>query len=111
MKKVWIPVLASSLLLVSACAGPDSTKEPNTDVTPTVDAGTPEAIYQKNCMNCHGGKLQGGVGPGLTNIGGQLSKDEIQNILENGKGRMPAQKSYIKAEDLDKLATWLSEKK
>lgn len=109
MKKMWIPVLVSSLFLVAACAGPNSKEEPND--TTTVDAGTPEAIYQKNCMNCHGGKLQGGVGPGLTNVGAKLSKAEIQNILESGKGRMPPQKSYIKAEDLDKLSTWLSEKK
>lgn len=113
MKKMWIPILASSLLLVTGCSGKTATEEPKTDTTttPTVDAGTPEAIYQKNCMNCHGMNLQGAVGPSLANIGSKLKKDDIKTILENGKGRMPAQKSYIQAEDLDKLSTWLSEKK
>lgn len=108
MKKGWIAVLTCSFILITACSG--QTKS-TTDAPPTVDAGTPEATYQKNCMNCHGMNLQGGIGPDLTKVGSKLSKEDIHNILEKGKGRMPAQKSYISAEDLEKLSTWLSEKK
>ncbi|TCP61491.1 c-type cytochrome [Baia soyae] len=108
MKKSWIAVLICSFILITACS---SQTKPTSDAPPAVDAGTPEATYQKNCMNCHGMNLQGGVGPDLTKVGSKLGKEDIHKILENGKGRMPAQKSYIKAEDLEKLSTWLSEKK
>ncbi|RFA36387.1 cytochrome C [Virgibacillus dokdonensis] len=69
----------------------------------------PEAIYEANCANCHGGDLSGGMGPDLTQVGSKLSKDEIQNIIINGKGQMPpglATESEAKV-----LAEWLAEKK
>ncbi len=39
------------------------------------------------CIQCHGGELTGARGPDLTNL--SLSKEEIVDILKNGKGTMP----------------------
>ncbi|MBA4603496.1 cytochrome c [Thermoactinomyces sp. AMNI-1] len=63
-----------------------------------------------NCASCHGGNLQGATGPGLQQIGAKMNKEQILQILENGKGSMPAQ-SHISADERDQLATWLTEKK
>ncbi|MBP0723574.1 cytochrome c [Bacillus sp. RG28] len=73
----------------------------------------PEDIYKNTCIGCHGDQMQGGVGPNLQKIGGQLSQDEIKNILQNGKtgkiGTMP--KGLLPAEQVDVMAKWLASKK
>ncbi len=75
----------------------------------TVDAAAAEAKYQQNCMGCHGKDLQGQMGPKLANIGSKYSKDQILEILKNGKGQMPG--GLVTGTDADNLAAWLAEKK
>ncbi|API90559.1 MULTISPECIES: cytochrome c550 [Virgibacillus] len=68
----------------------------------------PEAVYETNCSSCHGGDLSGGMGPDLTQVGSKLSKDEIQNIIINGQGQMPA--GMASEAEAQVLAEWLAEK-
>jgi cytochrome c550 len=72
-------------------------------------AATPEELYNKSCISCHGDQMQGGIGPKLTDVGSRLSVDEIKNVLANGQGAMPA--GLVPADKLDEMATWLSEMK
>ncbi|MEC1179956.1 cytochrome c [Metasolibacillus meyeri] len=53
----------------------------------TVEQNDGAALVQ-SCIGCHGGDLTGGMGPDLHGIA--LSKEEIVEILTNGKGSMPA---------------------
>lgn len=70
----------------------------------------PAAIFKQNCSSCHGQNLEGAVGPNLQKIGSTLSKEEITNILKNGKsGGMPA--GVVKGEEQQIIAEWLSKKK
>ncbi|MUK87104.1 c-type cytochrome [Ornithinibacillus sp. L9] len=69
----------------------------------------PEAIYETNCAMCHGGDLTGGMGPDLTQVGAELSADEISNIIVNGQGDMPAQ-GHLSEGEVSSLVEWLSEK-
>ncbi|WP_342505213.1 cytochrome c550 [Sporosarcina sp. FSL K6-2383] len=64
-----------------------------------------EAVAQGKCIACHGGDLTGGGGPGL--VGTTLSKDEIKDIILNGKGAgMPA--GLIKDDaELDAMADYI----
>jgi menaquinol-cytochrome c reductase cytochrome b/c subunit len=74
-------------------------------------------IFSKaTCLQCHGGNLKGmpnGGVPALLGIGDVHNKDQILDIIKNGKGNMPAQykanldKGLTEA-DIDKLANWLS---
>ncbi|WP_270179314.1 cytochrome c550 [Alkalihalobacillus sp. CinArs1] len=74
------------------------------------EAAAPEEIYSQNCASCHGGDLGGQVGPALNAVGSKLSKDEILDIINNGKGSgMPA--GLIQGEQAEAVAQWLSEKK
>lgn len=43
-------------------------------------------VAKGKCISCHGGDLEGGVGPALA--GTSLSKEEIAEIIKNGKGSM-----------------------
>lgn len=72
-------------------------------------AATPEEIVKQSCTSCHGEQLQGAVGPNLQKIGGKLSKDEIQEIIVNGKGNMPG--GMVPAEQASEVAEWLAKKK
>ncbi|BCB05806.1 c-type cytochrome [Bacillus sp. KH172YL63] len=64
-------------------------------------------IIKGACVSCHGGSLEGGVGPKLTDIGSRMTKEEIHTILMNGKGIMP--KGLVKTEEAELLADYLVE--
>lgn len=65
-------------------------------------------IYAQNCLSCHGENLEGTLAPELTLAGNRFSKEELKDIIQNGKGNMPAM-IVDNEEDADVLATWLSE--
>lgn len=67
----------------------------------------PEEIYASNCASCHGDDLSGAMGPDLTKVGGDLSEDDIDNVIMNGQGQMPA--GLVSAEEAALLSEWLSE--
>ncbi|WP_179292732.1 YVTN family beta-propeller repeat protein [Bacillus sp. 7884-1] len=68
-----------------------------------------EQIFKQSCASCHGGKLEGGNGPALSNIGAQKSKEELLETIKNGKGMMPS--GLVSESDAKILANWLAEKK
>ena len=70
-------------------------------------AGTPEEIYQTSCLGCHGGNYEGGAGPALTDVGDRLSVEEIETILKEGKGTMPANLVPDETKRVE-MAEWLS---
>lgn len=70
----------------------DSQSESQTDTNKAFD---PEAFVQESCIGCHGNALEGGMGPALK--GTSLSKDEIVEVLQNGRGAMPAFKDVDQA--------------
>lgn len=71
-------------------------------------ASDPQAIYDANCMSCHGADMSGGMGPDLTTVGQNYSADEIVDIIQNGTGSMPAQ-TQVSEEESTALAEWLVE--
>lgn len=69
----------------------------------------PAAIFQNNCISCHGADLTGGVGPNLTKVGSRHSKDELKEIILNGGKVMPP--GLVPEPKAAALAEWLSKKK
>ncbi len=104
--KVLGIMFASLVILLTACSStPDTSKQ-----KPTSQASAEETIFQNHCSTCHGGNLEGGYGPSLQKVGAKYSKEQILDIMKNGKGSMPSQ-SFIPQADRDKLAAWLANKK
>ncbi|MFD1038504.1 cytochrome c550 [Virgibacillus byunsanensis] len=69
----------------------------------------PEAIFESNCASCHGADLSSGSAPDLTQVGNDYSKEDIQDIIINGKGSMPP--GMATDDQAEVLAEWLSEMK
>ncbi|MCJ7841858.1 cytochrome c [Lederbergia sp. NSJ-179] len=64
----------------------------------------PEAFAKKTCITCHGENLDGGAGPSLHGTG--LSKEEVADILQNGKGAMPP--GLVEPDNIDEMAEWVA---
>ncbi|MEW9033066.1 MAG: cytochrome c [Planifilum fimeticola] len=125
-KRWWKRVLVGGVLLwaLTGCAGgtDQETQPPEQGETPAQEEEAPDAgdgatadaevkaVYDNNCASCHGANLEGSFGPSLTNAGSKYSKEEIDEIIKNGKGQMPAQTQLSDAERAS-LSAWLAEQK
>lgn len=103
----WLGIILGGCLVIlgiSACS-PQESAEKNLP-----QAFDPESLYINHCANCHGVNLEGSYGPALKQTGSKYSKDEILEIIQKGKGKMPSQ-GYVDPEEQEKLADWLSKLK
>ncbi|KQL58953.1 MULTISPECIES: c-type cytochrome [Bacillaceae] len=106
-------LISSLLLLVSACSNGDQAEEQETRETENenivindYNSVAAEESYQQSCIHCHGDQLQGLSGPALVDNG--LSPESIKDILENGRGTMPAQ-TALSEDEMDNLSNWLAD--
>ncbi|MBO8164328.1 MAG: cytochrome c [Brevibacillus sp.] len=121
MKRFSIMWMGAAIaLLVSACGGQQAEPAPEqplaeqpAETAPSgeggeVDEAAALALYKQKCASCHGQELEGAMGPSLTDVGARHSKEEILEILKNGKGVMPG--NLVSGDDADTLAAWLAAK-
>lgn len=87
----------------------DADNEGKTEATDDAAASEdfdPESFAQGQCISCHGGDLTGSMGPNLHGL--SLSKDELHDIIKNGKGdMMPAFGGKASDEQIDELAEYI----
>ena len=106
MKNKLVAMMFGAALVLGACGGEGGNESGNGDTA----SADPEKVYQRSCVQCHGGDLEGqGKAPALANVGSNLTEDEIRNIIEHGQGGMPP--GLIKGEELEAVTQWLAEKK
>ncbi|CRK81402.1 cytochrome c551 [Neobacillus massiliamazoniensis] len=108
MRKKLLALLMGPTLVMglAACGGGTDTSKGSDSAA----GGDAQKIYSQKCSSCHGDNLEGKVGPKLASIGKNLDKQQILDIIKNGKpGGMPA--GLISGDDADKVATWLASKK
>ena len=67
------------------------------------------SLYITNCAACHGveRKGDGAIYPSLVDAGKRFSEDYMQNIIKNGRGRMPGF-TNIKQEDRNAIINFIS---
>jgi len=81
---------------------------------PVGDKNIPKgkSIYNAFCLSCHGKDLKGGdmfgAVPSLKNLNERLQKQQITQILQNGKGTMPSF-SFLSADQKNAIAAFLLE--
>lgn len=95
--------MGTGLVLAACGGGGDEDQATGGD---TVDA---EKIAAQKCSTCHGQNLEGGGGPKLSDLGSRMSKEEIEDVILNGRGGMPG--GLIKGEEASAVAEWLAAKK
>ncbi|MEB1806933.1 MAG: cytochrome c [Bacillaceae bacterium] len=119
MKKFLMALTGASILVLGACGGGGEEAAPAEEPAEeapaeeaaeettgaTYDAQAAEATYKAKCMSCHGGNLEGGIGPGLTD--GAYTYDEIIHVLAEGIG--PMQPGLVEGEEAENLAAWLAD--
>lgn len=105
MKKKLLAILMGTSLVLVGCGGNNDSADNKT----TAGAGSAETLYQNSCSACHGGDLTGGVGPNLTKVGTRLSQQDIEKIINEGKGTMPSK--LIDESQAAQVAKWLASKK
>ncbi len=99
-----LTVAIGSAIFLAACGGGKTT----TGTKTTASDG--ETIAMKSCITCHGGELQGqGNAPKISDVGSRMTEAEILNVIENGKGTMPA--GVVKGADAEAVAKWLATQK
>ncbi|MDP4169322.1 MAG: cytochrome c [Bacillota bacterium] len=108
MKKVLLGLAMGTSLMLAACGGGSNTGS-NTGTKDTASSGEAANIFSQHCASCHGGNLEGGVGPKLADVGSRLTKAQIETRIKNGGGGMPP--GLIQGAELTKVAEWLSAKK
>ena len=119
MKRFPFAILFIALVFCAgACASGGNQAEPPAGQQPDTespapsgnyDAAAAETLYKNNCASCHGQNLEGAVGPNLTQVGGKYTREQILEILKNGKGGMPG--GLVKNDDAENVASWLADKK
>ncbi|WP_042350823.1 cytochrome c551 [Bacillus massiliigorillae] len=113
MNKKLLALFLGTSLVLAACGGDKAEEKPaekgEAGTTSTADAGEEAKLYDNKCSGCHGGNLEGGVGPALDKVGASKSKEDIEKIINEGKGAMPS--GVIPADSATKVAAWLAEKK
>lgn len=114
MKKKLFALLMGTALLLGACGGGEDenagSESGNGDQgNTTAGAGDAEKIYTNSCASCHGENLEGDFGPELNDVGSRLSQEDIETIINEGKGSMPP--GLIKGDQVTQVAKWLSEQK
>src|SRR5512141_361498 len=70
------------------------------------------AVYKAKCASCHGvdGKGQTSIGKSmkLKDLASpEVQGSDIKGTIENGKGKMPAYKTKLSADEINALVTYI----
>ncbi|MFA4135825.1 MULTISPECIES: cytochrome c [unclassified Brevibacillus] len=107
MKAIKYLLIGSLFLVATACS--NGATEEQIEVADAKK--TAMQLYKNNCMSCHGNDLSGRVGPGLQQVGSKMTEEKLIEIITVGANGMPGYEKVLSAEEIGRLAKWLSEKK
>lgn len=75
--------------------------------------GDPEAgaaVFENNCMSCHGSEGSGGSAPALQGNDTASNHDEVVDIVTNGAdGGMPAFEGQLSEQEINDVAAYVSQ--
>lgn len=113
MKKFFAFLLSAVIIigLIGCQSNGDKKSQPdkdNTGETTLANDGSEAAkLYKQKCANCHGGNLEGSIGPKLNTIGTDMSKQEIEKVIIEGAPAMPS--GLLVGDQAVHVAEWLTQ--
>lgn len=87
-----VSIIGGGLALLLVLIGFYYMDNPNKEEATTVDPMEKmQTLAASSCVSCHGNDLTGNaVIPGLVDVGERLTKEQIVEVLKNGRNAMPA---------------------
>jgi mono/diheme cytochrome c family protein len=98
-------ILVLAVPILSAISFSSSAANPDTD-SPSGATLTANPVYQKECAKCHGKSAEGRHFGGPSLVSSKIapaSADDLRNIINNGKGRMPKYSTKLSSEEINRL--------
>lgn len=103
-RRVFLGLFLAAATLLSACGQeivlPD-------DADDEIVEGF--AIYNANCVRCHGKDGGGGIGLSLHMIEDRLDDVEQREVVERGRKKMPAWGTKLSADEIDAVVRFTRE--
>jgi len=65
------------------------------------------AVYQQNCLPCHGGRATGGVGPKLAKNPILMDEQRFWSTVLQGRGAMPGWGTMLTKQEIADVHAWL----
>jgi mono/diheme cytochrome c family protein len=101
---IAIPILALSIFsAISFSRGAANAQDVGSPPDATLTANP---VYQKQCAKCHGKSAEGRHFGGPSLVSPKLvatSTDDLRNIINNGKGRMPKYSGKLGSDEINRL--------
>lgn len=106
LKKLLVVALIGGIIW--ACGGGDNSqnklaKSDKVAEAPAVDG---KAVFQKNCVVCHGINGDMGVNGAYNLQNSQLAVEERVNVITNGRNTMAAYKEILSADEITAVAQY-----
>lgn len=108
VKKLLLAIVTGSMLLTITACGSNNNSSKKDSGEP-VSAANGEKLFKQSCASCHGGELEGIIGPSLKKVGVKYSEKDIEKIIHDGRGSMPS--GVLQGNDAKSVAAWLATKK
>lgn len=105
MKRKLIGLLLGSALFLTACGGEDSPVVDLSTIEVTLTTEETKSIYSQNCASCHGQILANGLPGDLEGIASELSREELEKVIQRGTGMMPG--GLVQGEEAAAIVQWL----
>jgi mono/diheme cytochrome c family protein len=104
-----------AIMLIIYSYGVSETKAPfmkkeKPDMASSI-AADGKSVFEANCVNCHGADGKMGLSGSKDLTASVLSRDEMKNIILNGKNAMAAYKDQLSDEQIESVLTYISELK
>lgn len=109
MKKLLLACITGGMLLTMAACGSNNNTSDKSKNESNTAAGNGEQLFKQSCSSCHGGNLEGNIGPNLQKVGAKYSEKQIEGIIHNGRGAMP--NGVLQGSEAKSVAEWLATKK
>lgn len=117
MKRIFLMIILSVAILVTASGCQKTNKKPNSQSqkpnikTPAEKPATTISgvgIYKSNCLSCHGMNGQGGSKGPAINTAEYKDPKKVMAVVRNGKGSMPSYKSKLTSAQITAVSNYVA---